>query len=1304
MKTARVLLCLFLLVPSAHAAIVINEIFYAPPDKTVHEEFLELFNTGTEPVDLSGWYFDKGISYVIPEGVSLEGGAYLLIAQNPEVLISRYGGLPALGPFEGRFDNDGEEIELRDSDGLLVDRVDYQCGFPWPTIDKTTGNSMELVNPAFDNELGGNWRSSDPGLQSTSTFVQKKSTWRYRKGTSPASSPQQAWTELDFSLDGTWQTGRAAFGYGQGDVVVTELDDMRNSYSSIFLRTTFEIDDIIAVGGLTLRVQYDDGFNAWINGRYVAGDNVASDADYDDTADSAIENVDFNDFELPTPVQDYCVEGTNVLAIQLFNASLSGSSDAFIDASLRKTSGPGAGPTPAARNAMYADEIAPCVRHLSCRPDRTESADATSPYPVTGEPMLVSIKATDATAVAAVELSYQVVEPGAYIELTDPAYSTQWTTIAMNDAGEDGDPTAGDSVYTVRLPGALQQHRRLIRYRLRAVDDLGNDITVPYTDDPQPNFAYFVYDGIPYWEGAIDAESSNASFREQVRYSPETMASVPCYFLITKRSSCEDATWYSKYGGSDYLWTGTMVYDGVVYDHINYRARGGVWRYSMGKNMWKFDFLRSHYFQARTPYGKKYDTTWDKLNFSAIIQQGNYLHRGEQGLFEAVGFTLFNLAGVEAPKVHYVTFRIIDEAEEFGPTQYDGDFWGLYLVLEQMDGRFLDEHSLPDGNLYKMEGGSGELNNLGVNGVTDKSDLNSFMNTYENSPSESWWENNVNLTSYYSYRSIVEAIHHYDIGYGKNYFYYLNPETNIWTVLPWDLDLTWADNMYGNGNEPFKSRVLPRTWFGLAYKNRCREILDLLYNTGQTGEMIDEFAAMVNEPGSGATLVDADRAMWDYNPVMVDSSLVNLNKAGHGRFYQQAASRTFEGMMQLMKNYIISRGNWIKSSIIADSSIPDTPQVTSTGSEAFAADALSFSVSDFSDPQGDNSFGSMEWRIGEVALSSAPPFDPASPRPYEINAVWESGELPYFEQDLELTPWLLKIGHRYRLRARFMDNTNRWSHWSPPIEFTVSEPAVPFPQTAALRITEIMYNPENGADYEFIELTNIGAEPVDLTPVSFSDGIDFSFAASDVQELAPGQYVVLVNERKAFESYYDTSSILIAGEYKKALDNSGERIELLCGANTPIQAFTYQSSWHAGTNGLGWSLTCADPAAPEQLWNQADGWKPSSEKGGTPGLPDGGSAVGGWQLPSDFNQDGIVDLSDAISLLLFLFTSDMVSLPCEGGVTETGGNRLLLDANNDTAVDLADVVYLLAYLFNHGDAPAQGTSCILIENCPNACY
>ena len=92
-----------------------------------------------------------------------------------------------------------------------------------------------------------------------------------------------------------------------------------------------------------------------------------------------------------------------------------------------------------------------------------------------------------------------------------------------------------------------------------------------------------------------------------------------------------------------------MVYDGKVYDHIQFRMRGGVWRYSMGKNAWKFAFNRAHDFQARDDWGNPYKTVWRRLSFRPDIQQGDYLHRGEQGMFESVGYKFFRLAGVNAP-------------------------------------------------------------------------------------------------------------------------------------------------------------------------------------------------------------------------------------------------------------------------------------------------------------------------------------------------------------------------------------------------------------------------------------------------------------------------------------------------------------------------------------------------------------------------------------------------------------------------------------------------------------------------------
>ena len=89
---------------------------------------------------------------------------------------------------------------------------------------------------------------------------------------------------------------------------------------------------------------------------------------------------------------------------------------------------------------------------------------------------------------------------------------------------------------------------------------------------------------------------------------------------------------------------------------------------------------------------------------------------------------------------------------------------------------------------------------------------------------------------------------------------------------------------------------------------------------------------------------------------------------------------------------------------------------------------------------------------------------------------------------------------------------------------------------------------------------------------------------------------------------------------------------------------------------------------------------------------------GPLQRPSDCNQDGSVDISDAICLLGRLFQGG--ELPCGPFVTDPG-NVGLLDGNGDSRVDLSDAVRLLDFLFRGSAPPVLGLSCVPIEGCPD---
>jgi hypothetical protein len=131
---------------------------------------------------------------------------------------------------------------------------------------------------------------------------------------------------------------------------------------------------------------------------------------------------------------------------------------------------------------------------------------------------------------------------------------------------------------------------------------------------------------------------------------------------------------------------------------------------------------------------------------------------------------------------------------------------------------------------------------------------------------------------------------------------------------------------------------------------------------------------------------------------------------------------------------------------------------------------------------------------------------------------------------------------------------------------------------------------------EFIELTNIGSETVNLNLVQFTDGVTFTFPAYD---LDPGARVLVVKDTRAFTARYG-AGLPVAGQYGGSLSNGGERVELVDAVGRTILDFTYDDGWHRTTDGQGHSLEVKDAAATDL--NDKDAWQASPEAGGTPGV------------------------------------------------------------------------------------------------------
>jgi hypothetical protein len=164
--------------------------------------------------------------------------------------------------------------------------------------------------------------------------------------------------------------------------------------------------------------------------------------------------------------------------------------------------------------------------------------------------------------------------------------------------------------------------------------------------------------------------------------------------------------------------------------------------------------------------------------------------------------------------------------------------------------------------------------------------------------------------------------------------------------------------------------------------------------------------------------------------------------------------------------------------------------------------------------------------------------------------------------------------------------------------------------TPPLAITEIMYHPvaagtNDEEAFEFIELKNVGAQSLNLIGISFTNGISFTFTATNaITNLGPGQYLVLVANPAAFLSRYPTVTN-IAGQYTGRLDNAGEHLYLEGALKEPILDFAYNDSWYPTTDGEGFSLVIRNEYAPFNTWTNPASWRPSTALNGSPGRADG---------------------------------------------------------------------------------------------------
>ncbi|MBT7093949.1 MAG: hypothetical protein HN936_11935, partial [Bacteroidetes bacterium] len=150
--------------------VVISEIAYNPPDNNGGTEagFIEVSNIGDHSIDISGYAFTVGISYVFPVGTILEAKEKLLVVKNLNNFNTIQG--QVFQWTSGNLSTNGETLKINSPNGDIVDEVSYSINAPWPEKGSLNGASVELLNLGDDNNNGNNWRASQ-GAGGTPTII-----------------------------------------------------------------------------------------------------------------------------------------------------------------------------------------------------------------------------------------------------------------------------------------------------------------------------------------------------------------------------------------------------------------------------------------------------------------------------------------------------------------------------------------------------------------------------------------------------------------------------------------------------------------------------------------------------------------------------------------------------------------------------------------------------------------------------------------------------------------------------------------------------------------------------------------------------------------------------------------------------------------------------------------------------------------------------------------------------------------------------------------------------------------------------
>jgi hypothetical protein len=966
--------------------------------------------------------------------------------------------------------------------------------------------------------------------------------------------------------------------------------------ASAYLRLPFAVNDPSAIDQLILRVKYDDGFVAYLNGQEISRRNVPDTPDWNSTATARHPDglaAKFEEIDI-SPLRSFLTLGTNVLAIQGLNIDAT-NVDFLIQAELIATSTAADDthqlryfmqPTPGGPNGIGAADLGPVISQTGFAPG----------VPGTNDSLTVTCYVAQAFAtVTNVTLNWRV--------MFGPVNQT-----LMFDDGLHGDGAANDGIFGAIITNKVgnqytYQAGQMVRWYITSSDGLSRTSRWPLFETTNNSAAYL---------GTV--------------IQPDSVTSkLPIMHLFVDPAA---------QSGVDVQSGGPLAvyYDGEFYDNVRMHVRGNTTAGYVKKSH-SLAFHADHPFRHPGP-GPRIR----KFSLMADYPDPAYMRQG-------LSFWLCNLAGAPAP--FYVPVRL----------QLNGNFYQLANETDYHGEELLSRLGYdPNGALYKATGtvqpsvfstGVFEKRTRTWEGTEDYVALaNGISETLSTGARRTNACDLLDLPEVINYLAVARLVHENDDVWANMSLYHDNDGDGLWRIVPFDMNLSWGA-MFGEGdfsmydgiqvtNDMQKSFPLYGSSKALALTSGAwNRMYDVIFTTPELRQMFLRrtrtlLDAWVKPPGTLANLLPIEPQVIAWRDLISEEAQRDRTKWGWppegGQSNFHPGIDLTNGVADLINLFIAKRRqHYYGKHSVTNTALPTGISKTQNAGIPLAQPdnvSIVFGAIEFNPASGNqdeeyvqlrntNSFAVdvSGWQLGgginfSLKRGTVIPTGGSLYLSPSVKAFRARAASPHGGQGL-----YVQGNYSGRLSARgesliLTDAAGR-------LVATNSYIGNPSLAQRYLRITELMYNPaplagntNDAQEFEYVELKNISTNvTLDLHGVRFSKGIDFSFTASAVTNLGAGHTVLVVRNVSAFAARYG-GGFNIAGEYLGYLDNAGETVRLEDAVGESILEFPYNNQWYPITDGLGFSLVIVNENAPWDTWGDRESWRPSGALNGSPGQAD----------------------------------------------------------------------------------------------------